>query len=211
MHDGGDARRPVRLVRLVFACHETAAKVAVLADGVGLVAVRHDEVAPHRAHGMIDDEAGVRELHWCLRPARLPIPPSGHLFFVCVRKGKHNFLNTDRCCKFSCRQVHIFWFQSTDFNDICLILVHEIAVVSVFILTESNAATSRLLAVQSIYNIPAAPAEQLPLIFLQLPPDHHIFLRTGSQMLLQDPLQHPDPGKRYGSLYKPLMTAHGYD
>ena len=33
-------------------------------------------------------------LHWCLRPARLPIPPSGHLFFVCVCKGKHNFLNT---------------------------------------------------------------------------------------------------------------------
>ena len=67
MHDGGDARRPVRLVRLVFACHEAAAKVAVLADGVGLVAVRHDEVAPHRAHGMIDDEAGVRELGGVVR------------------------------------------------------------------------------------------------------------------------------------------------
>ena len=62
MHDGGDARRPVRAVGLIFARHEAAAKVAVLADGVGLVAVRHDEVTPHRAHGMVDDEAGVCKL-----------------------------------------------------------------------------------------------------------------------------------------------------
>ena len=45
--------------------------------------------------------------------------------------------------------------------------MHEIAVVSVFILTESNAIPCRLFAVQSIYNIPAAPAKQLPLIFEQ--------------------------------------------
>ena len=43
-------------------------------------------------------EPGWMLLHWCLRPARLPIPPSGHLFFVCVCKGKHNFLNTQENC-----------------------------------------------------------------------------------------------------------------
>ena len=43
-------------------------------------------------------EPGWMLLHWCLRPARLPIPPSGHLFFVCVCKGKHNFLNTQGKC-----------------------------------------------------------------------------------------------------------------
>jgi hypothetical protein len=43
-------------------------------------------------------EPGWMLLHWCLRPARLPIPPSGHLFFVFVCKGKHNFLNTQGKC-----------------------------------------------------------------------------------------------------------------
>ena len=62
MHDDGNTRRPVRLVGLVLARHQAAAEVAVLADRVGLVAVRHNEVAAHRADGVIDDEARVGEL-----------------------------------------------------------------------------------------------------------------------------------------------------
>lgn len=33
-------------------------------------------------------------LHWCLRPARLPIPPSGHGHFIRRCKGTYNFETT---------------------------------------------------------------------------------------------------------------------
>ncbi len=36
-------------------------------------------------------EPGWILLHWCLRPARLPIPPSGHLFFQMCCKGSAYF------------------------------------------------------------------------------------------------------------------------
>lgn len=47
-------------------------------------------------------EPAWRLIHWCLRPARLPIPPSGHLlkhclFLDCGCKGTTFFL----ICKYS--------------------------------------------------------------------------------------------------------------
>ena len=61
VHDGGDARREVGRIGLEFAGHAAVAEAALLDDGVGLVAVRHDERIAHRAHGMVDDQARVGE------------------------------------------------------------------------------------------------------------------------------------------------------
>ena len=52
-------------------------------------------------------------LHWCLRPTRLPIPPSGlaiALFLNCECKGKENLGNTHEESRFflkKCRKKYI--------------------------------------------------------------------------------------------------------
>ena len=44
--------------------------------------------------------------HWCLRPARLPIPPSGHSFLNCECKSIGFFSNMQAFLKIFYRNIH---------------------------------------------------------------------------------------------------------
>ena len=55
-------------------------------------------------------EPGWMLLHWCLRPARLPIPPSG-LFCLCGAKVNKSFDNTSIQLKKSEKHFYLTHFK----------------------------------------------------------------------------------------------------